>query len=606
MSTGTDRAFWPYLRALVSLMPRKAGLALGVMVCLSLTEGIGLLMLVPLLQLVGLDVQRGSLGRLAELVAHVFATLGLRPTLAAVLAAYVLIVSAQGLLSRWQTTLNLGLLHDFVASLRHRLYTAVTHASWLFFARSRSSDFTHVLTSEVDRVGAATYHLLQLAATALVALVYLGLAFRLSPALTAVVLACGGILMVALRGHTGVARAAGGELSDAIQALYAAVTEHLGGMKTAKSYGAEDRHGRLFARLTDGVRRLHTGAIRNQAEAKYWFDVGTVLLLSLILYASVELLAVSTAELLLLLFLFARMLPRLGALQQAYHDLVHTLPAFAHVMETEARCAAAAEPRAERREPVTLHHAIRLDRVRFAYEQAPVARDLDLTIRAGETTALVGPSGSGKTTVADLVLGLLRPDAGRVLVDGVPLGSERVQAWREQIGYVAQETFLFHDTIRANLLWAAPGATGREIEQALRLAAAEEFVTRLPEGLGTIVGDRGVRLSGGERQRLALARALLRKPALLILDEATSNLDSENEQRIQRAIDRLHGSMTILVISHRLSTVRAADIIHVLEDGRIVESGTWETLAAREDGRFRALCRAQGVEIEEPLGESAR
>jgi ATP-binding cassette subfamily C protein len=193
-------------------------------------------------------------------------------------------------------------------------------------------------------------------------------------------------------------------------------------------------------------------------------------------------------------------------------------------------------------------------------------------------------------------MGLIVPDQGHVLVDGMPLGAERLQSWRDQIGYVAQDTFLFNDTVRANLLWAHPKASGEEIDQALGLAAADEFVSSLPEGLETVLGDRGVRLSGGERQRLSLARGLLRKPSLLILDEATSALDSENEKRIQSAIDDLHGSMTILIITHRLSTIRGADVIHVLENGRLVESGDWKTLGRRPASRFAALSRAQGID----------
>jgi ATP-binding cassette subfamily C protein len=210
---------------------------------------------------------------------------------------------------------------------------------------------------------------------------------------------------------------------------------------------------------------------------------------------------------------------------------------------------------------------------------------------------VVGPSGAGKSTLADLILGLIAPVRGRILVDERPLTPDRIPAWREHVGYVAQETFLFHDTVRANLQWARPGASDAAIRAALAAAAATEMVDRLPRGLDTVLGDRGERLSGGERQRLALARALLRQPALLVLDEATSHLDSENERRIQAAIEQLHRHVTILVITHRLSTVRLADVIHVVEDGRIVESGDWDSLLSREKGRFRALCLAQGLDV---------
>jgi len=245
-----------------------------------------------------------------------------------------------------------------------------------------------------------------------------------------------------------------------------------------------------------------------------------------------------------------------------------------------------------------MRRGVRLEQVSFSYageDQSAVIQEVDLTIKAGETTAIVGPSGAGKTTIADLVIGLIVPTHGRLLVDELRLTPDRMRSWRARIGYVAQDTFLFHETVRANLLWARPDASEEAIRQALRLAAAEDFVDAMPEGLDTVLGDRGVRLSGGERQRLALARALLREPSLLLLDEATSSLDSENEQRIQRAIEGLHGQMTILVITHRLSTIRRADVIHVVERGRLIESGDWDQLVGR-DGRFRALCLAQNID----------
>ncbi|HEX8244358.1 MAG TPA: ATP-binding cassette domain-containing protein, partial [Longimicrobium sp.] len=221
---------------------------------------------------------------------------------------------------------------------------------------------------------------------------------------------------------------------------------------------------------------------------------------------------------------------------------------------------------------------------------------VDLWIPARRTTAIVGPSGSGKTTVADLVMGLVPPAGGRVVVDGRVLDEEWMRGWREGIGYVAQDTVLFHDSVRRNLLWASPDAAEVELWDALRASAADEFVRALPEGMETVIGERGVRLSGGERQRLALARALLRRPALLILDEATSALDTGNERRIRDAIAGLQGRVTILLITHRLSSVRDADAIHVMEAGRIVESGTWAELMGKTDGRFRALWRSQEAE----------
>ncbi len=242
--------------------------------------------------------------------------------------------------------------------------------------------------------------------------------------------------------------------------------------------------------------------------------------------------------------------------------------------------------------PLRLHREISLSSVSFRYDKTRetwALRDVDLIIPARAMTAIVGPSGAGKSTMADLILGLLSPNHGTVCIDGKPLTGELLHCWRRSVGYVPQEAFLFHDTIRANLLWALPDAEDEDLWQVLSQAAADEFVSRMPRGIDEVVGDRGVRLSGGERQRIALARALLRRPSLLLLDEATSSLDTESERYIQEAINRLHGELTILIIAHRPSTIQRADRIVVLDKGQVVEEGTWNELNALPDGWLQSM-----------------
>ena len=320
-------------------------------------------------------------------------------------------------------------------------------------------------------------------------------------------------------------------------------------------------------------------------------------LLALVTWTAVEGLGLPGTAAVLLIFLFSRLVPRLQNLQQLGQMLRHDLPAYAHVRSRIEALEAEREALSGAAGVHALGEGIRFEGVSFAYPAAgrEALSGLDLHVEARRTTALVGPSGSGKTTVADLVMGLVTPLAGRIVVDGRPLEESWLRGWREGIGYVAQDTVLFHDTVRANLLWARPDASEEEVWEALRASAADGFVQALPRGLETTLGDRGVRLSGGERQRLALARALLRRPALLILDEATSALDTENERRIRDAIAELHGKTTILLITHRLSSVQDADTIHVLEAGRLVESGDWASLLEKPGGRFRALWATREV-----------
>ncbi|MGO4273116.1 ABC transporter ATP-binding protein, partial [Paenibacillus sp. TAF58] len=202
---------------------------------------------------------------------------------------------------------------------------------------------------------------------------------------------------------------------------------------------------------------------------------------------------------------------------------------------------------------------------------------------------VIGRSGAGKSTLIDILMGLLQPERGQVLVDGVPLTEANLLSLRKSISYVPQDPFLFNGSIRENMLMIDPSATEEQLWESLEFAASTEFVNKLPLGLDTLIGDRGIRLSGGERQRLVLARAILRKPSILILDEATSALDSENEAKIQEALERLQGKLTIIVIAHRLSTIRNADQVIVLDKGRIIQSGGFTQLTGEKEGLFASL-----------------
>lgn len=589
-----------YLATLIGVVPHwKLALALALMLSVTLTQGAQLLLLVPLMDLIGLNVQEGSVGWLAEFVSSAFAAVGMRPTLGAVLVVFAVFTTLLALVSRYQTIFNFKLQADYTAAMRRRLYGAIANTDWLTFSRSRASDFTHALTTEMDRIGAVTVFSISLINSAVLAAIYVAVAFQLSGTMTAIVFVSGAALLLALRKKTREAQVTGKHISLATNGMYSAAIEHLDSMKTTKSYGAENRGADLFSGLAGRVAQMSLNSIRNQAETKFWFGVGSVTILCIILYVSSEVLDMTAAGLILLLFLFNRIIPLFSGIQRDYQLCLNVLPAFDGVMTILKRCEAASESREGPQENIELRDAVRLEGLSFTYgkeEKSPAISDLSLSIRDGQTTAIVGPSGAGKSTIADLVLGLITPTRGQVRVDETPLDARHLQSWRGQIGYVAQDTFLFNDTVKANLLWACPEADDAEISQALKLAAADEFVSRLPEGLGTVLGDRGVRLSGGERQRLSLARALLRKPSLLILDEATSALDSENEARIRSAVEELHGRTTILIITHRLSTIRGADVIHVLEQGRLVESGGWDELIDMTSSRFSELCRAQGLD----------
>lgn len=245
-----------------------------------------------------------------------------------------------------------------------------------------------------------------------------------------------------------------------------------------------------------------------------------------------------------------------------------------------------------------LKNNIHLKNISFAYPNTKaILNNITIIIPKGKTVGIVGKSGAGKTTLIDILMGFYQPQEGHYLIDDISFNSINTESWRKKIGYVPQESFLFNTTIKNNLLWSLETATETEIYEACELAYANEFIERLPEKYDTIVGEHGIRLSGGQRQRIALARAILRKPELLILDEATSSLDSYSETLIQKSIENIAKETTLIIIAHRLSTIKKCDTIYVLNDGTITEEGSFMNLSQKIDGEFHNSAKLQGIPV---------
>ena len=273
--------------------------------------------------------------------------------------------------------------------------------------------------------------------------------------------------------------------------------------------------------------------------------------------------------LLVLALLFVRIMQKASTAHEAYQVAASNQPAFTFLRSTIAAAEGAEESSLGSTAP-RLASAISLRDASFSYGRGTILEAVSMTLPAGAFIAVVGASGAGKTTVADLIIGLLRPQRGEVWIDDVPLGEIDAAAWRGMIGYVPQETFLFHDTVMANVTLGEPGISRADVKTALSRAEAWAFVAALPDGMDTMVGERGARLSGGQRQRVAIARALVRDPALLILDEATTALDPETEAGIVATVKRLTGRLTVLSISHQPAMQDAASVVYQLEDGAAV------------------------------------
>jgi ATP-binding cassette subfamily C protein len=524
-------------------------------------------------------IEAASLAALMEVVRQI--GLELRPAAAwtgllsftAALAAYVAAVAVRSAAQRAHARLSDHLQAGFTARLRTRLYRALGDADWLFHTRLRVADSVHALTSEADRAGAAAYYVQQLLAGLAIGAVYLALAWWLSPALTAAVVALALLLAIAMRPQAARALATGAATSESAADLHRTIAEHFAAMKIAKAHGGEAMHADAFVSISRAVERASAAETRASTSVRQQLEVGSAVLLAILLFVSHRILRMPPGEMLLLLFAFARLVPRLSDAVVHVTAYLTLLPSYSRVVALERAALAAGEPRGDTSAHPSFTRQIQLAGVTFRYPGAArlAVVDADMTIRHGETVSLTGPSGGGKTTLVDLVIGLLRPDEGRISLDGVALDAAGARAWRRRIGYVAQDSFLFHDTIRANLKWASPDASDERMWAALATAALDRAVRSWPQGLDTVVGDRGVRLSGGERQRLALARAVLRDAALLVLDEPTSALDADHEAQLLDALSALHGKMTILIVSHREAAIRRADRRYSIDAGRLSE-----------------------------------
>ena len=278
-------------------------------------------------------------------------------------------------------------------------------------------------------------------------------------------------------------------------------------------------------------------------------------------------------------------------------QITEALAGLDRTQEVLARAARGRGPRAAPAASATIVGDVAFEHVNFSYDPGkPVLHDVSFDSQPGTVTALVGPSGSGKSTIISLIAAFHEPTAGRIRVDGTDLSTVRLDAYRTQLGVVLQDTFLFDGTIRENVAFARPGATEEQILEACRIARVDEFAEQFEKKYDTIVGERGVKLSGGQRQRVSIARAILADPRILILDEATSSLDSESEALIQEGLAYLMKGRTTFVIAHRLSTIRRAEQILVVEDGRIVERGTHESLYALQGRYYDLYTRQHGVD----------
>ncbi len=596
-----DSSLPDFVAALSKFSSPRLLLATGFMVLQGLFENAGLMLLIPLLHVAGVDIGAG--GGTSVQLQHWMSLVGLTPSLPLVITIYVLAIGVVSMLKLLQEMQCSRLQQGFAQWQRDQLYRSLIASSWAFFRKNKLSDITRVMTAEIQRTTAMTNQLMQMLSSGILAAIYAVSLFLAFPSLSAIAVVCGLSIVFALKWQNRVAHTNGTKAVEGLRLFYGAVMEQLSGLKTIRSFSLEQAQTEQFLSISAHLASRQIGADDIAGFGRLVFNLCSAITIAAAFYISFVYYHLSIASFAILLLILARLLPKISTVQQCYQIIQNLLPAYGAF--DSLLCQSSAHRDGSMQEiGVAPIGDITLDNISFRYDDADGKRfaihDITLVFPSKKTTVIVGKSGSGKSTVADLLAGIDSPLAGQIHVGGVVLNSTNLHAWRKQVGYVTQEPFFFHDTIRANLLWAKSDASEDELWQALRMASIDSFVTHCPEGLETIVGDRGVSLSGGERQRLALARVLLRNPQVLILDETLSALDPHHSSHIEQTIAKLHGTVTLVIISHRLQSAAYADQIVVMDHGNVVECGQWDTLRMLHGGYFSNMLRVRDAVVASP------
>jgi ABC-type multidrug transport system fused ATPase/permease subunit len=570
----------------------RRSVAVGaITVVASVLEGVNIGLLVPLLET--LDSSSSSnehwISRITE---DALGLVGLPYTLEAILFALGVMVVLVGALKYIRLVMAARLRVGFMFWLRSQTMKNLLKTDIAYFHREKMGDIVDTLNSQSERGGATLFAMTEIFALFWLILAYGAAAFVVSPLLTAVALGLVLVVTFTIQPHIRRASRIGSSLVQRNHDLQTSSMESLLGIRTIQYFMLERIRGQHFDEAADSVSDAHYQQDLNRTQSVLIQETFLFALVGTIVYLGVAVLSLEFTLIIAVLFILYRMAPRITTLNMFRQAIAANMPAISAIkaiMDETSRPVIVSGTK----DFVELKVGIELRQVRFAYQtENPVLENANFTIEKGQITALIGISGAGKSTLVDLILRFHDPVGGNILVDGVDLKEFTLESWRKSIGVVNQDIFLFNDSIFNNISMGLPDASKEQVVEAATGAFADEFIRQLPHGYDTPVGERGWNLSGGQRQRIALARAILRKPQILVLDEATSSLDAESEQLIQQYISDIRGKSTVIIVAHRLSTIETADKIVVLEDGRITDEGDWDSLLAK-DAKFANYLQLQ-------------
>ena len=591
-----------YLKIYRRYLGRRMYLIFVLTVATALAQGFGITLLLPLLR----ASQSGSgnpedMGTAEQVLQTMLETMGIADSMVGILAFIALTFVAKGALQFAKGGYQGYLQAQLLRELKTKLFDAYSGMDYRYYIRQNAGHFINVINQQVNRFFSSFKNFIGFTTQVVRTLSYFGFAFAIAWRFALMALGVGAVLLFLFKYLNAYVRRLSRKRSAEMSTLNKLLVQSLQSLKYIVSTG-QTRH--LREGVVDSVNRL-TGYIFRQRTAGAFTgalkEPASVLLIVGLIAIQVAVFNDPIAPIFVALLLFHRGMQAVINMQSSWQSTMDRIGSV-EMVDDEFGAVLSNQEQSGTRQIGALREGIELRHVHFAYNEADgdVLRDVNVSIPVNTTVALVGESGAGKSTLVDLLTLMLKPRTGTVEIDGVPHDEVDLASWRDQIGYVSQETVVFDDTVANNIhLWQGdvdedPALRERVIHAAER-AHADHFIRELPNGYQTVVGDRGVRLSGGQRQRLFVARELFKEPNLLLLDEATSDLDTASEQHIQDSIDALKGEVTVVIIAHRLSTVKNADRVYVLDEGRVIEEGAYHELRAREDGEFREMVEMQSL-----------
>jgi ATP-binding cassette subfamily C protein len=552
--------------------PVQSILTLMAMLFAGIAEGFGMAMLLPLLGIAinspgGAKISaQQSKSVLEQMVTGFFDGVGLSPTIGVLLIIFVLSILLKAVLVLIANKKVGYTVAQVATDLRLALIRALFATRWEYYVHQPIGRFTNAFATEATRSAKAYLYAIRVMALLLHAAVYAIVALMLAWQETLFTLCAGIIILSILRYFVTKAQKAGKRQTKLLKLLLSLLTDTLQSIKPLKAMARENMADLVLQTETKRLNKALQKLVYSKEALKALQEPLITIFFASGLYVALVWWNMELETVLIMVFMLVKILKTLQKAQKEYQTMVIAESAYwslwSKIKETEDQ----KEDSIGRCSP-SFNDSIRLEGVSFSYDQQPVLKNASLKFPKGSFSAIIGPSGAGKTTIVDLITGLLLPQEGQVWIDDVELNELDVKAWRRMIGYVPQETLLLHDTVLVNVTLGDTKFTERDAEFALRDAGVWDFVSEMPDGIHTIVGERGSRLSGGQRQRITIARALVHKPQLLILDEATSALDPASEADICQTLRQLGAKFTILAISHQTALLDTADRAYRLEDG---------------------------------------